>query len=293
LLSGRTTITEATGEWLGFDASYGPERSPEMNQFDRLLNGIHKLSQSLSAFVSHYGVAEAIAFNARGPAVAIDDFFHYCLAKGSKHIRAALVLLDHDLPEDAIVLSRAAYECYVSAAYAKTQGVQAIDDLVYNPVGRRAGTVEYARTKAGRPDYRRLVDKETGTFYDAPPSIERMIGNTGYAADALVHRQYYGFSSEHAHVNMSGAGNYREGARYTDCGKKQKPNGVFLTAYVTVTLLGIAIATTDVDKMERSRIKRELRAAIKQINGVLAKHFENPADDFVRAVGVRLDQVVG
>lgn len=263
-----------------------------MNEFARLFNRTRELSQSLSAFVSHYGVAEAIAFNTGPPAVAIGDFFHYCVAKGSKHIHAALVLLDHSFPEDAIVLSRAAYECYVSAAYAKTRGIQAIDDLVYNIVGLNAGTVEYARTKAGGRDYRRLVDKETGTFCNAPPSIERMIGNTGYPADALVHRHYYGFASEHAHVNMAGSGNYREGAQYTDSGVAQKPNGVFLTAYVTVILLGIAIASTDIDEKEKSRIKRELRYTIKLINSVLGKHFENPADDFVRAAGVRLGQVI-
>jgi hypothetical protein len=263
-----------------------------MNQFDRLLNWIQELSLSLSAFVSHYGIAEAIVFDAGPPAIAIGDFFHYCVAKGSKHIRAALVLVDHGFPEDAIVLSRGAYECYVSAAYAKAQGMQALDDLVYNTVGLSAGTVEYARTKTGGWDYRRLVDKETGTFYDAPPSIERMVRSTGYPADALVHRRYYGFSSEHAHVNMAGSGNYREGARYTDCGNTQKPNAVFLTAYVTVTLLGIAIATTDIDEKEKSRIKRELRYTIKQISKVLGKYLEDPADDFVTAVRVRLGQVI-
>jgi hypothetical protein len=164
----------------------------QKNEFDRLLKWTQELSQSLSAFVSHYGIAEAIAFNASAPAIAIGDFFNYCIAKGSKHIRAALVLLDHDLPEDAIVLSRAAYECYVGAAYAKAQGVQAIDDLVYNTVGLNAGTVEFALTKAGGWDYRRLVDKETGTFYNVPPSIEKMIKSTGYPADAGVHRTRLG-----------------------------------------------------------------------------------------------------
>lgn len=263
-----------------------------MNQFDRLLNWVHELSQSLSVFVSHYGIAEAVALNAGPPAIAIGDFSHYCVAKGSKHIRVALVLLDHEFPEDAIVLSRAAYECYISAAYAKAQGVHAIDDLVYNTVGLNAGTVEYARTKAGGRDYRRLVDTETGAFYNSPPSIERMVGNTGYPADALVHRQYYGFSSEHAHVNMAGSGNYREGARYTDHGNTQRRNAIFLTAYVTVTLMSIAMATADMDENEKSRIKRELRYAIKQINSVLGKHFENPADDVVCAVGLRLCQVI-
>ena len=263
-----------------------------MNRFDRLLNWIRELSESLSAFVSHYGIAEAIVFEAGPPAIAIDDFFHYCLAKASKHIRAGLVLIDHGFPEDAIVLSRAAYECYVSAAYARTQGVGAIHDLVYNTVGLDAGTVEYVRTKAGRQDYRRLVDVETGTFYDAPPSTEKMIRNTGYPDDATVHRRYYGFSSQHAHVNMAGSGNYREGAKYTDSGNAQKANAVFLTSYVAVTLLGIAINTSDMDEQEKSRIKRELRHTIKQINNVLGRDFKEPADDFARAVRARLDQVI-
>jgi hypothetical protein len=128
-----------------------------MNRFARLLNWTQELSQSLSAFVSHYSIAEAIAFNSGSPAIAVGDFFHYCLAKGSKHIRAAIVLVDHGFPEDAIVLSRAAYECYVSAAYAEAPGVQAIHDLVYNTVGLDAGVVEYARTKTGGLDFRRLV----------------------------------------------------------------------------------------------------------------------------------------
>ena len=263
-----------------------------MNQFDRLLKWVQELSLSLSAFVSHYGIAEAIAFNAGQPAIALDDFFHYCIAKGSKHIRAALVLLKQGFPEDAIVLSRAAYECYVSAAYANNQGVQAIHDLVYNTVGLDAGTVEYARTKTGGWDYRRLVDKESGTFYDAPPSIQRMVKNTGYSADAIVHRQYYRFSSEHAHVNMAGSGNYREGALYTDCGNTQKPNGVFLLAYVTVTLLSLAIAVTDMDETEKSRIERELTFTIRQINDVLDKHFKNHAEEFASAMRVRLGQVI-
>jgi hypothetical protein len=106
-----------------------------MKQSDRLLKWIRELSQSLSAFVAHYGIAEAIAMENGAPAIAIGDYFHYCVAKGSKHIRAALVLLDHEFPEDAIVLSRAAYECYVGAAYATTQGVQAIRGKECSDVG--------------------------------------------------------------------------------------------------------------------------------------------------------------
>lgn len=132
-----------------------------MRLFDRLYNCMQVLSQSLSALVCNYGVAQAIALETDEPEIALNDFFYYCIAKGSKHIRATLVLLDNELPEDAIVLSRAAYECYVSAAYSRTLGIKAIDDLVYNPVGLSAGTVEYGRTKSGGWDYRRVVDTRT------------------------------------------------------------------------------------------------------------------------------------
>jgi hypothetical protein len=260
--------------------------------FDRLCSSIRELSQSLSAFICHYDVAEAIAFNTGTPAIAIDDFFYYCIAKGSKHIRAAMVLMDNEMPEDAIVVSRAAYECYVSAAYARTHGVQAIDDLVYNPVGLDAGTVEYARTKTGKWDYRRLIDKETEALFHTPPSIERMVLSTGYRDDAVVHRYYYGFSSQHAHVNMAGSGNYRDGAAYTDHGDSQRPNAIFLAAYITAVIVGLAIANTDMDEQEKAGIERELRVAVRQINEVLDKHFKELTADFVAAVKSRLDQTL-
>lgn len=260
--------------------------------FDRLYRSIQTLSESLSAHVYHYGIAEGIALNTGQPAIAVSDYFYYCVAKASKHIRAAVVLIEHELPEDAIVLSRAVYECYVSAAYAKAHGIKTVDDLVYNPVGLSAGTVEYARTKAGGRDYRRLVDLRTEGSYNAPPSIERMALSTGYPPDAVVHRYYYGFSSQHAHVNMAGSGNYRDGAAYTDHGNAQRPNAVFLTAYVTAIVLGLAIAATDMDDQEKSRIKKELRVAIRRINGVLDMSLETLSADFVDSVRARLNGVV-
>jgi len=247
----------------------------------------------LSAFIYHYGIAEGIALNTGTPAIAIDDFFYYCLAKGSKHIRAAMVLVENELPEDAIVVSRAAYECYVCAAYAIAHGTKAIDDLVYNPVGLDAGTVEYARTKTGKWNYRQLVDKATETVFDAPPSIERMVLSTGYTDDAVVHRHYYGFSSQHAHVNMAGSGNYRDGAAYTDHGNGQRQNAIFLAGYVTAVIVAMAIENTDMDGREKARIAKELRIAVRQINEVLDKHFKELADDFVAAVRSRLGLVLG
>lgn len=263
-----------------------------MSAYDHLYGSTQNLSQSLSAFVYHYGIAEAIARNTDSPGVALNDFFHYCVAKGSKHIRAALVLVENEFPEDAIVLSRAAYECYVSAAYAKAQGLNAIDDLVYNPVGLSAGTVHYAQTKTGGLDYRRLVDRRTEECYRSPPSIEKMVLSTGYEADAVVHRYYYGFSSQHAHVHMAGSGNYRDGTSYTDEGNEQRPNAVFLTAYATIVLMGLARAVTQMDEDEKSRIERELRAAVIHFNDVLDQHIKNLSDEFVQGVRSRLARFI-
>ena len=259
---------------------------------DRLLKWAYELSKSLSALVSRYGIAEALIFEGVPPAIAMSDFFLYCVTKGTKHIRAAVVLVENGFSEDAIVLSRAAYECYISAAYATAHGPRAIDDLVYNVVGLSAKTVEYARTAKGRWDFRRLVDKTTGTFYDAPPSIQKMVQNTGYAADAIVHKYYYSFSSEHAHVNMAGSGNYREGGLYTDQGNSQKHNAIFFTAYISVLLSSITIARTDVEEHEKARVCREIGFARKQISKTLDKYSEDPTGEFAHAVRARLNDVV-
>jgi len=257
---------------------------------NRLHQCTRELSDSLSAFVLRYGIAEAIALEDVSAEIVIGDFFQYCMAKGSKHIRAALVLLDNGFPEDAIVLSRSAYECYVNAAYAQTKGVQAIDDLVYNTVGLNAQTVEYAQKKTGGRDYRRLIDKNSGILYDAPPSIEKMIRSTGYPADLLVHRDFYRYSSEHAHVNMAGSGNYRDGASYTDRRVSLQPNAEILVSYVTSILASIAITATQVDVDERSRIRGEIRALTRQLNKVLTHNFNNSDEDLVRGIQARLEQ---
>jgi len=128
--------------------------------------------------------------------------------------------------------------------------------------------------------------------YRSPPSIEKMLLSTGHPADAVVHRYYYGFSSQHAHVHMAGSGNYREGSSYTDEGNEQRPNAVFLTAYATILLVGLAIAVTDMEEDQKSRIERELRAAVIRFNKVLDQHIKNLPDEFVQGVQSRLARFV-
>lgn len=261
-----------------------------MSLYDFLYASTWKLSHSLSTVISRHGVAKGIAVGEAPPDIALDDFFFYCLAKGSKHIRAAVVLIENELPEDAIVLSRAAYECYICAAYAKVQGIKAMDALVYNPVGLSAGRVEYTRNKHGKPNYWRVIDKRTGVHYDAAPSIEKMASGTGNLDDALVHRYFYGFASQHVHVDMCGSGNYRDGVAYTDEGNGQSQNAIFLLAYVTVILTGLAVSRVPLDQEEKRDIEEDIKDANVQINEILNAHGRDMTEHFVAGVKTRLDR---
>jgi len=259
-----------------------------MDLYGLLFGSTWKLAHSLSTLVSA-SVARGIRAGGATPEVAMEDFFFYCVAKGSKHIRAALLLIENDLPEDAIVVCRAAYECYVCAAYARTHGIKAVDELVFNPVGLGAGTVEFARTKKGGWNYRSLIDRETGTSYVAAPSIERMAASTGNSNDASVHRYFYSFASEHVHVNMSGSGNYRNGERYTDEGSSQTPNAIFLLAYVSVILVELAVSRSATDEGLRWEIERDINAVAEQIEQVLRVDESAAPADFDTAMMARLD----
>lgn len=73
-------------------------------------------------------------------------------SNGKKALRRVLgqPCPDTNCDEDTIVLSFSASEDYVSAAYATTQCVTAIDDLVYNAVELGAETVStLERGRAG------------------------------------------------------------------------------------------------------------------------------------------------
>jgi len=52
-------------------------------------------------------------------------------------------------------------------------------------------------------------------------------------------------------------------------GTSQKPNAVFLGVRHRSSLLGIGIATTDMDEREKSRGERELRTTINKIDAVV------------------------
>lgn len=87
-----------------------------MNQerIDNLFDHFEELTSSLSAYVYHYGLAEAILHDSFSESFAHNDFVHYCITKATKHLKAAQLLLENRYPEDAMVLSRSAYECYIS-----------------------------------------------------------------------------------------------------------------------------------------------------------------------------------
>ena len=264
-----------------------------MNCYDVLFSSTRKLSRSLSALVSRYAVAKGVAVGFATPEIAVDDFFFFCIAKGSKHIRAALSLVENKFPEDAIVLSRSAYECYVCAAYAKGKGIRGMDYLVYNPIGLSAGTVEFVRNRKGDPNYRILIDRETRTIYDAAPTIERMASGTGNPDDAAMHRHFYRFASEHVHVNMIGSGNYRNGSRYTDRGTWQSPNAIFFIAYATVILGSLAVSNADADGDAKATIESDIRVAAQNIQAVLNLARSESSADFDAAVDARIRMYLG
>jgi len=216
-----------------------------------LKSSIHKLNLSLENFVRKYGIAQSIFKNVSGKDSYVhNDFIHFCITKGSKHLLAAECLLENGFGEDAIILIRCAYECYITASYAIDNPDPTVNKLVYDKLGLYSGKLQYAETKKGKIDYRNIVRKKGDAKASAPPTFEKIIFDLNCPEDIAVHRAFYNLTSEHTHVHMVASGNYREGYKYKVRDPSQVSNGELLGAYIGTLLLNIACNYENISDIE-------------------------------------------
>ena len=241
-----------------------------MNQesFDNLFAHLEEMTSSLAAFVSHYGLVEAMLYNSFCESAAYNDFIHYCFTKSTKHLKAAQLLLDNGFPEDAMVLSRSAYECYISIKSGIEDPDLAVDDLVQNKVALSTGRAEYVRTENGKINFRAIKYKGSEDLLKSPPSVEKLSVFLREEVSESLHRFMYNLLSEHAHVHMMGSGNYRDpdNVKYTIASQRQKNNAVVFCLFFGILILSQAIRFEDVEEEEYERCSCELSLAASDLS---------------------------
>lgn len=144
------------------------------------------------AIVSNYAVPLAIVNDSFDHAYVVNDFIYYCFTKSTKTLAAINTLLDDGFGEDAQILVRTSYEGYLAVAFLSAHP-QRLDDLVAKKIGLKTGDFTHPVTPAGRTDYRRVIDSESGEILPLSLSVAEMAALTKYPEDSHVHRPLYGF----------------------------------------------------------------------------------------------------
>lgn len=139
----------------------------------------------------------------------VHDFVYFCITKATRSLRAIDILLTAGQFEDAKVLARSVYECYLNGAFARTNPSR-IDELVSAKVGIYAGYYQHPKSAKGSLQHHVMLHPETGQVIPYGVSLAEMARGTGQTSDAGYHDLFYSFLSEFAHVHMIASGSYRK-----------------------------------------------------------------------------------
>lgn len=179
----------------------------------------------------------------------VSDYAWFCLTKATKTLCAVDLLLTELFFEDAKVLMRCAYECYLNAAFLTANPARAAD-LVPVKVRLYRGDLQHPIGRSGKRIRRRILDPQTGEARDFQITIEEMANKTGFAVDANVHQPLYRFLSEFTHVHIIAIGAYAndETKHFTmDANLDAAYASAFLAGYCTWLLMDLVVRRFGID----------------------------------------------
>lgn len=185
------------------------------------MKGINKLEKLFKKYlelnkriVDEYSVAVVPAKRISGMPVSDldveEDFIYFCFTKFTKSMIAINELINKGLYEDALILSRSNYECFINAkAVIKTEG------MIEHLVEYRLGLIDEKR-------YKRLKNSNKNSKIikvDEPHEQIDYIGTVGGIADKAhesnSYKYIYSYLCDITHLNMITSAYYRDGSRYS------------------------------------------------------------------------------
>lgn len=133
-----------------------------------------------------------------------DDYALICAAKSMKTLRAIKALLDQNIGADALALARHLMENYLHIVYAMARP-EMLRHVIDAQIGLKQGTHEFARTRNGRVDSRRIIRKSDGAEFLGHISYHKMAESSPHAEDLELFDYVYSFLSEYTHPSFAGA----------------------------------------------------------------------------------------
>ncbi|HWP97154.1 MAG TPA: DUF5677 domain-containing protein [Syntrophomonadaceae bacterium] len=147
-----------------------------------------------------------------------EDYIWFCFAKFTKTCIAIQKLINSDLFEDALILTRSNYETFIHAK-AVINSPGAIDHLVEFKLGLENGKYQRTRQK-GRGGYRIIADSTdtTRTFQ----YTDRIWKIAELAYESNSYSRVYQYLCDLTHCDIDTIGYYQEGSRYSYKGSSKK-----------------------------------------------------------------------
>ncbi|MEY2489844.1 MAG: hypothetical protein QOC70_1786 [Verrucomicrobiota bacterium] len=230
-------------------------------KFERLADRYNTMLFHCRALIKKHGVLRNIKENVDGT-YSFPDYLLLCLTKAAKSLHSVSVLigLPYQHGEDALVLTRAAYECYIQISYLLADPDRT-DSLVAGRVGVSAGRLIRHRSK--------IIDRETRTEIATVVGVTQMAAQTRWPEDQDVHRFLYPFLCSYAHMHIATLDAYRDGYRLTI----QSPNKIFQAGlyafYCGCLILNEFLAFKALTSRERRKIASFLRGSARAMDTIL------------------------
>jgi hypothetical protein len=162
----------------------------------------------LFRIIEMHGSVSIGKHRALSEAEVVHDFIYFCLTKAARSLCAADQLLTSGFFEDAKILARSIYECYLNGAFARVNPSR-IDELVDAKVGIYAGDYQHPKSNKGVTLQHKMIHPQTQEVVPYGISFVELSAKTGIPTDEAVHNKLYGFLSEFSHVHMIASGSYR------------------------------------------------------------------------------------
>lgn len=104
--------------------------------------------------IKKYGSVDAFNSDYKNQTEIRHDFIFFCFTKGTKSLEAIDILLTAGYTEDAKILARSAYECYLNGSFI-IAFPEKIDLVVAAKVGAYAGYYEHPLSKKAKKSIRK------------------------------------------------------------------------------------------------------------------------------------------
>ncbi|VVB57347.1 Uncharacterised protein [uncultured archaeon] len=136
-----------------------------------------------------------------------DEYLMFYLEKTCQNLKATMSLTYNELGPDALGMTRAIYENYLSIAYLK-KNPDRMRQIFEAKLGLEQGTFEAGVVQNGRLDKNKAREKKTGKVVTLNIPKGEMARNSGYTEDGEIHESLYSFLSGFTHTDISVMGSY-------------------------------------------------------------------------------------